>query len=117
MNLVSESRYTHFPASPSRSYGKHRMFRPSLQDQFLATCTQQVRKIKIHLKNDSVLTGYVKRFDQWSLIVANDQGELLLVFRSALAAIVPQDALHWHDLHSAVRKTDQSAIVSTMPKA
>ncbi|HHX37956.1 MAG TPA: hypothetical protein GX717_08255 [Clostridiaceae bacterium] len=76
----------------------------SIQDNFLKFCVKNGSEVQVHLKNDSVKTGFIRGFDNWTLILAEQDEQIIMLFKSAVTAITPLEALFWQDLeqHTAL---------------
>lgn len=73
-------------------------WRASIQDQFLNYCVREGIAILVHLKNDSVKQGHLRGFDNWSLILSDESDKMILLFKSAVSAILPNEAVSWHEI-------------------
>ena len=73
-------------------------WRLSIQDQFLNYCVREGISILVHLKNDSVKQGHLRGFDNWSLVLSDEDDKMILLFKSAVSAILPAEAISWHDI-------------------
>lgn len=62
-----------------------------LQETFLAQCRQQNVRVTIELVNGSKLTGVIRAFDPFTVLIESD-GVESLVYKHAIAAILPLNA-------------------------
>ena len=62
-----------------------------LQETFLAQCRQQNARVTIELVNGSRLTGVIRGFDPFTVLIESDGAESL-VYKHAIAAILPLNA-------------------------
>lgn len=66
--------------------------RKSLQDEFLSQCIVQEINVDIFLRNESIRTGRVIDYDNWSVLIETEEKQYLL-FKSAIMGIIPQHYL------------------------
>ncbi|MGI6078120.1 MAG: RNA chaperone Hfq [Fastidiosipilaceae bacterium] len=75
----------------------------SIQDKFLQLCVKNGTEVQVHLKNDSVKKGFIRGFDNWTLIISENDDNIIMLFKSAVTAITPIETLFWQTLeHNAV---------------
>ncbi len=60
----------------------------NLQDSFLNTVRKDKIKITIFLVNSFKLSGYVKGFDNYVIILEGDKGQQL-IYKHAISSILP----------------------------
>jgi RNA chaperone Hfq len=62
----------------------------SLQDEFLKTLRTDEKRVFVHLTTGREISGIVKGFDAFTILVAARNGELL-IYKSAIGVIGPAD--------------------------
>ena len=67
----------------------------SLQDPFLNALRRQRVPVAIYLTNGIKLQGHVAAFDQYVVLLKNNSKQM--VFKHAIATIVPSRNVVWHD--------------------
>jgi host factor-I protein len=67
----------------------------SLQDPFLNALRRQRVPVAIYLTNGIKLQGHVAAFDQYAVLLKNNSKQM--VFKHAIATIVPSRNIVWHD--------------------
>ena len=60
----------------------------NIQDSFFYQLRKDARPISVFLVNGKRLTGILRRFDRYAVIL-EDRGEEQLVYKHAIASIVP----------------------------
>ena len=68
----------------------------SLQDPFLNALRRQRVPVNIYLTNGIKLQGHVAAFDQYVVLLKNNTKQM--VFKHAVATIVPSRNVVWNDL-------------------
>ena len=68
----------------------------SLQDPFLNALRRQRVPVNIYLTNGIKLQGHVAAFDQYVVLLKNNPKQM--VFKHAVATIVPSRNVIWHDM-------------------
>ncbi len=76
----------------------------SVQDPFLGYCVREAAEVNVLLKNDGVKTGYIRGYDNWSLLVSDKEEAISLIFKSGVSAITPVDEINWAELHHPLNK-------------
>jgi host factor-I protein len=71
----------------------------SLQDPFLNALRRQRVPVAIYLTNGIKLQGHVAAFDQYVVLLKNNTKQM--VFKHAIATIVPSRNVVWNDSESA----------------
>ena len=69
----------------------------SLQDPFLNALRRQRVPVNIYLTNGIKLQGHVAAFDQYVVLLKNNTKQM--VFKHAVATIVPSRNVIWHLFH------------------
>jgi host factor-I protein len=67
-----------------------------LQDPFLNALRRQRVPVNIYLTNGIKLQGHVAAFDQYVVLLKNNTKQM--VFKHAVATIVPSRNVVWHDM-------------------
>ncbi len=62
----------------------------STQDIFLCDCIKNKVRVDILMKNDSLRTGRIESYDNWSLLLSYEDKKCLL-FKSGIIAIIPHE--------------------------
>ena len=82
------------------------------KDFLQALCDQRVT-VAIYLINGIKLQGTVHSFDQYVVLLKNNTKQM--VFKHAIATIVPSRNVVWHDMDASVNLTEQPAHEEPMP--
>ena len=56
----------------------------SVQQPFLGHCVREGTEVNVLLKNDGVKNGYIRGFDNWSLLISDKDESVSLVLNPAL---------------------------------
>ena len=67
----------------------------SLQDPFLNALRRQRVPVNVYLTNGIKLQGHVSAFDQYAVLLKNASKQM--VFKHAIATIVPSRNVVWHE--------------------
>ncbi len=74
----------------------------NIQDSFLNTARKERHNITIYLVSGVKLTGRIRSFDKYSVVLETSNQEQL-IFKHAISTVVIARAMHSHaDLHSHV---------------
>ena len=73
---------------------------PSIQDYFLNTARKEKIHVTIYLISGVKLTGRIKSFDRYSLVLETNNQEQL-IFKHAISTVVAQKARLAHAAHAA----------------
>ena len=71
----------------------------TLQDPFLNALRRQRVPVSIYLTNGIKLQGVVAAFDQYVVLLKNNTKQM--VFKHAVATVVPSRNVVWHDMDNA----------------
>ncbi len=71
----------------------------TLQDPFLNALRRQRVPVAIYLTNGIKLQGHVAAFDQYVVLLKNNTKQM--VFKHAIATVVPARNVIWHDMDGA----------------
>lgn len=73
-----------------RSYDQNKRWNQNhdTQDRFLGQLTRESTRVDILLKNDSVRSGRIESYDNWSILIEYE-GQRSLLFKSGVMAITP----------------------------
>lgn len=63
----------------------------NLQDSFLNQVRRENVPVTIYLVNGVQIRGYVRGFDSFTVVVENENGRQLLIYKHALSTVVPQE--------------------------
>jgi host factor-I protein len=74
----------------------------SLQDPFLNALRRQRVPVAVYLTNGIKLQGQVAAFDQYVVLLKNNTKQM--VFKHAIATIVPTRNVVWNDIESDVQE-------------
>jgi host factor-I protein len=70
----------------------------SLQDPFLNALRRQKVPVAIYLTNGIKLNGNVAAFDQYVVLLKSNNNTKQLVFKHAIATVVPTRSVVWNDM-------------------
>jgi len=73
----------------------------SLQDPFLNALRRQKVPVAIYLTNGIKLNGNVSAFDQYVILLKSNNNTKQLVFKHAIATVVPTRNVVWNDLEES----------------
>lgn len=76
----------------------------SLQDPFLNALRRQRVPVAIYLTNGIKLQGHVAGFDQYVVLLKNNTKQM--VFKHAIATVVPSRNVIWHDVEDEAQGND-----------
>jgi host factor-I protein len=71
----------------------------NLQDSFLNQVRRENAEVQILLVNGTVLTGVVKGFDNFTVILASRKGQQHLIYKHAIAQLVAERSAVTHREH------------------
>ncbi len=80
----------------------------SLQDPFLNALRRQRVPVAIYLTNGIKLQGHVSAFDQYVVLLKNNTKQM--VFKHAIATVVPSRNVVWHDVESDAQMLDEQPL-------
>jgi host factor-I protein len=83
----------------------------NIQDSFLNNARKDKIVLTIYLMSGVKLSGRIKSFDKYSLVLETSNQEQL-IFKHAISTVVTQKAFH---PHSSPQVAGQNASVSTVP--
>ncbi|HJN38179.1 MAG TPA: RNA chaperone Hfq [Gammaproteobacteria bacterium] len=78
----------------------------TLQDPFLNALRRQRVPVAIYLTNGIKLQGHVAAFDQYVVLLKNNTKQM--VFKHAIATIVPSRNVVWNDSESSATEGQQN---------
>lgn len=64
-----------------------------IQDVFLNQLRKESVEVCMNLLNGSTMRGLIKGFDSFILIVENEQSEQIMVYKHAIASIIPDKSV------------------------
>lgn len=86
------------------------MSRPTinLQDQFLNHLRKERTPVTIHILNGSKITGTIKGFDNFSILLKGENQHL--IYKHSIAMIVPKKGLKEFDVRETEEKKIEEAV-------
>lgn len=89
----------------------------NLQDQFLNHIRKERTPVTIHLLNGAKITGVIKGFDNFSILLKGESQHL--IYKHSVALIVPKKAIRDFDLrgeHPEEKKIEEIKPTEMKPK-
>ncbi len=80
----------------------------NLQDQFLNHLRKEKTSVTVHLLNGSKITGTIKAFDNFSILVKGENQ--YLIYKHSVAAIVPKKEIREFDIRENEEKKAEEAV-------
>lgn len=80
----------------------------NLQDQFLNHLRKERTPVTIHILNGSKITGIIKGFDNFSILVKGENQQL--VYKHSVALIVPKKAIKDFDLRGEQQEEKKTGV-------
>ncbi|MBI5407330.1 MAG: RNA chaperone Hfq [Nitrospirae bacterium] len=86
------------------------MSRPTinLQDQFLNHLRKERTPVTIHILNGSKITGIIKGFDNFSILLKGENQHL--IYKHSIAMIVPKKGIKEFDVRETEEKKIEEAV-------
>lgn len=70
----------------------------TIQNVLLRYCVEENTEVSVHLKTDGVKKGIVRGFDNWSILLTDSNSQMTLIYKTAIAALIPVGDVCWEDL-------------------
>ncbi|MEK6584463.1 MAG: RNA chaperone Hfq [Nitrospirota bacterium] len=80
----------------------------NLQDQFLNHLRKEKTPVTVNLLNGSKITGTIKAFDNFSILVKGESQ--YLIYKHSVAVIVPKKAIRDFDVRENEEKKAEEAV-------
>lgn len=80
----------------------------NLQDQFLNHLRKERTPVTIHILNGSKITGIIRGFDNFSILLKGENQHL--IYKHSIAMIVPKKGLKEFDVREAEEKKAEEAV-------
>lgn len=80
----------------------------NLQDQFLNHLRKEKTSVTVHLLNGSKITGTIKAFDNFSILVKGENQ--YLIYKHSVAVIVPKKEIREFDIRENEEKKAEEAV-------
>ena len=81
----------------------------NIQDSFLNNARRDKSAITIYLLSGVKLTGRIKSFDKYSVVLDTNNNQEQLIFKHAISTVVTSKAAQAHGEHHTVRPEGASA--------
>ncbi len=80
----------------------------NLQDQFLNHLRKEKTSVTVHMLNGSKITGTIRAFDNFSILVRGESQHL--IYKHSVAVIVPKKAIRDFDVREHEGKRPEEAV-------
>ena len=80
----------------------------NLQDQFLNHLRKERTPVTIHILNGSKITGTIKGFDNFSILLKGENQQL--IYKHSIAMIVPKKGIKEFDVRETEEKKIEEAV-------
>ena len=80
----------------------------NLQDQFLNHLRKERTPVTIHILNGSKITGIIKGFDNFSILLKGENQHL--IYKHSIAMIVPKKGIKEFDVRETEEKKIEEAV-------
>lgn len=80
----------------------------NLQDQFLNHLRKERTPVTIHILNGSKITGIIKGFDNFSILMKGENQHL--IYKHSIAMIVPKKGIKEFDVRETEEKKIEEAV-------
>lgn len=80
----------------------------NLQDQFLNHLRRERTPVTVHILNGSNITGIIKGFDNFSILLKGENQHL--IYKHAISLIIPKKAIKEFDLREQEEKKTEEVV-------
>src|SRR4051812_2803661 len=85
----------------------------NIQDSFLNNARRDKSPVTIYLLSGVKLTGRIRSFDKYSVVLDTNNNQEQLIFKHAISTVVTSKAAQ----HASAERPIQSAVSTTVPSA
>ena len=89
----------------------------NIQDSFLNTARRDKSPITIYLLSGVKLTGRIRSFDKYSVVLETSNNQEQLIFKHAISTVVTSKAVQAHDRIAHASSSSGTSAASTGPAA
>jgi len=87
----------------------------NIQDSFLNNARRDKSAVTIYLMSGVKLTGRIKSFDKYSVVLDTNSNQEQLIFKHAISTVVSSKAAQAHGENHPVRNESATATPATTP--